>query len=105
MAIALLEIPVSGCTCLSTANIVSVQQYAKKRNCLTFVDIRTVCLLSSLSALLLLTLSGRCGLFGSLFGSGLLGFRCLRAGRSWGLASSGCRLCQGALANHRRILV
>ena len=93
MAIALLEIPVSGWTCLRTKKTISdkvqPRPHAKK---LTLVDIRRVRLFSDLLSLLLLTIGRRCSLRGLL--------SCLRTfcGFGWGLgcssggfASSRCR--------------
>jgi hypothetical protein len=91
MAIALLEIPVSGWTCLRTVKCCvrrMLRNYEVKK--LAFVDVRRVSLLAGLAALLLLAVSGRGlgGLFGSLgtlggFGGGLGG------GGGGGFAGSG----------------
>lgn len=91
MAIALLEIPVSGCTCFSTAkhnkwiadDIESSQR--------TFINVRGVSLLARLSTLLLLPISWRFGCllrgFLSLSGFG----RCFRrSARCRGFATSRC---------------
>ena len=60
MAIALLEIPVSGWTCLRTEERVSMKRGEwHERVQLTLVDVRRVSLLADLAALLLLAVSGR----------------------------------------------
>lgn len=114
IAIALLEIPVSGWTCLRTAareigiSVVSKETktaWSGERQ-LTLIDVRRVRLLSDFLSLLLLAIGRRCG-FGSLlrcFGS-LSGFGgCLGGGRGRGFASSrrgfGCH-CKGSLVVKR----
>lgn len=89
MAMALLEIPVSGCTCFSTAcdNKWAVDEVASRGQ--TFVDVRGVSLLSRLLTLLLLPISRRlrCFLRSLLALSSLSG--CFGSGGgSWGLATS-----------------
>lgn len=82
MAIALLEIPVSGCTCLSTASPSSVSSsWNNKRVDITFVNVRRVSLLPCfLPRLLLLTVDGYSGLLSCLLRS-LVNSLC------WGLGS------------------
>lgn len=65
MAIALLEIPVSGCTCLSTGPSRGGQQYAQSMTGAkprTLVDVRAVSLLADLPALLLIAFATSCTL-------------------------------------------
>lgn len=97
IAIALLEIPVSGWTCLRTSNKerkANTSQFMligkSMHRLLTLVDVGGVGFLSDLLSLLLLAISRRCGLGGFLgclcsltgFGRGFGG------GRGRGLASS-----------------
>jgi hypothetical protein len=112
MAIALLEIPVSGWTYLRTEareKEILVSKRGIRRNRVrgvTLIDVRGVCLLSDLLSLLLLTIARRCGLgcllccFRSL---GRFG-RCLGGGRSRGFTSSrrwfGCH-CEWCLVVER----
>lgn len=105
IAIALFEIPVSGCTCFNTTfppNLISIAPSQPKDDPLTLVDIRAVCLLASLLALLLFAISGRrrgLALTGCLFGSTWFS-RCFGGrGRCWGLTGSRSRLHQLQLSH------
>ena len=91
MAIALLEIPVSGCTCLSTKSSHQPIKFRIDGGEQTFVDVRRVSLLSRLLAsLLLLALDGYGSFLSSLLGSfvdSLCGL--LRSSRGSGCFSGG----------------
>ena len=93
MAIALLEIPVSGWTCFNTERRGQISSKIERRLKRTLVDVRRVSLFSGFLSLLLLAISGRTlrrGLLGSDFAFGFgRGFGGGARGRSFTSSGSG----------------
>jgi hypothetical protein len=97
---ALLEIPVSGCTCFKTKRQLAREPKDGTKSEMrwrTLVNVRAVCLLSRLLALLLLSISrgSRLTFAGSFLRALRLGGR-LRSGGCGGFASGGCGLRNGS---------